>query len=549
MAQSGAQLLVKCLEALEVKFVFGIPGAKIDAVFDALADSPIRLILCRHEQNACFMAAAYGRLTGEPGVVLVTSGPGVGNMLTGLLTATTEGDPVVAIGGNVSKRMLHKASHQAAQNVKLMEGAAKSSQEIYLADEIPEAIVNAFRTAKAPRRGACFLSLPVDVSHEQTSAGIIEVGEIDHASHASTTALTRAAALINQAKIPVLLLGEEASQPSTAGAIHDLLTVHKLPVISTFQAAGVVCKEYLDLFFGRVGLFDNQPGDKILQQADVVIAIGYDPVEYDPEVWNNGDSKHIIHIDHVMSDIHLAYQTDVEVLGGVAQNIRALLPLLSDLPPMLQHKSVRDEYEDYFRNPKAQQDCSGKIHPLRFIHLLHEYLDENKIVACDVGTNGMWMSRYFLSHIPHQLLISNGQQTLGVALPWAMAAKLTHPEKTVLATAGDGGFLFSATELETAVREKLHFILFVWDDGGYDMVKEQQLMKYNRRSGVDLGYCDIVKFADAFGAKGYRLDDSTEFDAIMEQALAEEGPVLIHMPVDYSDNMELFLTTDPNAGH
>ncbi|MCF8466480.1 MAG: acetolactate synthase AlsS [Sneathiella sp.] len=549
MTQSGAQLLVKCMEALEVKYIFGIPGAKIDAVFDALVDSPIQLILCRHEQNACFMAAAHGRLTGEPGVVLVTSGPGVGNMLTGLLTATTEGDPVVAIGGNVSRRMLHKASHQAAQNVKLMEGATKSSQEVYTADEIPEAIVNAFRIAKAPRRGACFLSLPVDVSHEQTSSEIIKVGEIDYSGLAAKAILARAADIITKAKAPVLLLGEEASQPATAKAIHDLLTAHKLPVVSTFQAAGVVCKEYLDLFFGRVGLFNNQPGDKILRQADVVISIGYDPVEYDPEIWNNGDRKHIIHVDHIMSDVHLAYQTDVEVLGGVAENIRALIPLLSGLPPMDQHKPVRTEYQDYLYNPKSLVDCKGKIHPLRFIHQLHEYLDENTIVACDIGTHGMWMSRYFLSHVPHQLLISNGQQTLGVALPWAMAAKLTHPEKTVLATVGDGGFLFSATELETAVRENLHFILFVWDSGGYDMVMEQQLMKYKRRSGVDLGYYDVVKFAEAFGAKGYRLDDSTKFDVIMKQALADEGPVLIHMPVDYSDNLELFLATDPNAGH
>ncbi len=549
MTRNGAELLVKCLESLDVKFVFGIPGAKIDAVFDALLDSPIKLILCRHEQNACFMAAAYGRLTGKPGVVLVTSGPGVGNMLTGLLTATTEGDPVVAIGGNVSRRMLHKASHQAAQNVKLMEGATKSSQEIYLADEIPEAIVNAFRIAMAPRRGACFLSLPVDVSHEKTDAGVIEAGEIDYAGKASDAALEKAAAIIAGAKSPVLLLGEEASQPKAARAVHDLLTAHKIPVVSTFQAAGVVCKEYLDLFFGRVGLFNNQPGDKILRQADVVITIGYDAVEYDPEIWNSGDRKKIIHIDHVMSDIHLAYQTDVELLGGVAENIRVLIPLLVDMPPMDQHKNVRKEYEDYLVNPKALTECKGKIHPLRFIHQLHEYLDENVIVACDIGTHGMWMSRYFLSHVPHQLLISNGQQTLGVALPWAMASKLAHPEKIVLATVGDGGFLFSATELETAVREKLHFILFVWDSGNYDMVLEQQLMKYKRRSGVDLGYYDVVKFAEAFGAKGYRLDDSSKFDEIMQQALADEGPVLVHMPVDYSDNMELFVATDPNAGH
>ncbi len=548
MSQSGAQLLIKSLETLKVKYIFGIPGAKIDAVFDAIQDSSIKLIVCRHEQNACFMAAAYGRLTGEPGVVLVTSGPGVGNMLTGLLTATTEGDPVVAIGGNVSRLMLHKASHQSAQNVKLMEAATKSSQEIYLADEIPEAIVNAFRVAKAPRRGASFLSLPVDVSHEKTSAGVLQVGDVEFSNRASQDVLAKAASLISTAKAPALLLGEEASRPICARAIHEFLSKHKLPVVSTFQAAGIVCKEYLDLFFGRVGLFNNQPGDKILRQADLVIAIGYNPVEYDPEIWNSREPKQIVHIDHIMSDIHQAYQTDVELLGGIAQNITALSPLLKDFPSMDQYQGIKEEYDNFLCNPKSEIDCRGKIHPLRFIHQLHAHLDEDTIVACDIGTHGMWMSRYFLSHVPHQLLISNGQQTLGVALPWAMAAKLVHPEKTVIATVGDGGFLFSATELETAVREKLHFILFVWDSGSYDMVMEQQEMKYKRRSGVDLGYCDVVKFAEAFGAKGYLLDDSTEFEAIMQKALADDGPVLVHMPVDYRDSMDLFINTDPNAG-
>ncbi len=549
MTQTGAQLLIKSLEALGVKYVFGIPGAKIDAVFDALLDSSIKLIVCRHEQNACFMAAAYGRMTGEPGVVVVTSGPGVANMLTGLLTATTEGDPVIAIGGNVARRMLHKASHQSAQNVKLMEGATKVSQEIYLADEIPEAIVNAYRTARAPRRGACFLSLPVDVSHEQTSAEVLHQGKLDYALTASQQVLEDAAKLINDAKSPALLLGVEASQADTATAIQEFIGKHKLPIVSTYQAAGIVCKEYLDLFFGRVGLFNNQPGDKILQMADLVVTIGYDPVEYDPETWNTKSNKKIIHIDQIRSDIHQTYQTDIEILGGISQNIATLSTKLKNLPDMTQYQAVKKEYDNYIYDPKSELECKDKIHPLRFMHQFHEYLHEDTIVACDIGTHGMWMSRYFLSHVPHQLLISNGQQTLGVALPWAMAAKLAFPEKTVFATVGDGGFLFSATELETAVREKLHFIVFVWDSGNYDMVLEQQEMKYKRRSGVNLGYYDVVKFAEAFGATGFLLDDSSKFEDIMQQALKEEGPVLIHMPVDYSDNMSLFVNTDPNAGH
>ncbi len=550
MSLTGAQLLVKTLEQLSVRYVFGIPGAKIDAVFDALTDSAIKLIVCRHEQNAAFMAGAYGRLTGEPGVVLVTSGPGVGNLLTGLLTATTEGDPIVAIGGNTSRLMLHKESHQSASNLKLMEGATKYTQEVYVADDISEAVVNAYRTAKAPKQGATFLSLPMDVSHEQTNASVISVPDVEHSTLALPKTLEQAASLINNAKAPVLFLGNEASKPINSSAINQLLQAHPMPVVMTFQACGALREENANCFFGRLGLFKNQPGDKLLDIADVIVAVGYNPVEYDPEEWNtNGSDKKFIHINYTMADIHEKYQPSVEVLGGIAENISSIIPLLGSLPPMDQYFSLKEEYENFVHNPNSEIDTKGKIHPLRFIYKLHEHVTKDTIIACDIGSNGTWMSRYFRSYTPHQMLISNGQQTLGVSIPWAIAAKLIHPEKTVIATVGDGAFLFSANELETAVREKIHFIAFVLDSASYDMVEAQELIKYQRKSGVDLGEYDVVKYAEAFGAKGYFLDDSSKFARIMEQSLNQTVPVLIQVPVDYTDNIKLYQEIDPHKGH
>lgn len=540
---TGGQLVVKCLEAQGVKFVFGIPGAKIDAVFDALEDSNIQLVLCRHEQNAAFMAAAYGRLTGEPGVVLVTSGPGVSNLATGLLTATTEGDPIVAIGGNVSRAMKLKESHQNTNNVALMKPVCKTAVEVLMTQNIPEVIANAFRTAKEPRSGSCFISLPQDILSEQTNASVIaplpkiQYGASNHAL------LMRVTNLINQAEFPVLLLGQEASRPENTKIIRELLKKTHLPTVSTFQAAGVVSRNCVSCFAGRVGLFRNQPGDHLLNKADVVITVGFNCVEYDPEIWNAELRKKIIHIDYLPANIHETYQPTAEVLGDIHDNMQVITSLISDAMVEKNKKNVKpfhDEHQKIIESGETKQSKNNLMHPLQFIHELRHAIDDDALVVCDIGTVYMWMARYFLSYQPHHLLFSNGQQTLGVALPWAMAGRFVYPHKRIISMSGDGGFLFSAMELENAVRHKQDFVHFVWRDGCYNMVKEQELMKYKRRSGVDFGEVDLVSFAKAFGAKGYELKNPSDFKSLLKEAFAQKGPVLVDIPIDYSDNPKLF---------
>jgi acetolactate synthase I/II/III large subunit len=548
--QNGAKLLVACLVKHGVQYIFGIPGAKIDSVFDALLDSPIKVIVCRHEQNAAFMAAAYGRLTGTPGVVLVTSGPGVSNLATGLLTATTEGDPMIAIGGNVPRSMKLKESHQSTDNIKLTEAVTKARMEVLAAENIPEVVENAFRLATEPRRGAVFLSFPQDVLLEETliqAAG--PVAQIQRA-HAALTVINQIAELINNAKCPALLLGMEASRPENTAAIRQLLQTTPLATVGTYQAAGVVSRELVDCFVGRVGLFKNQPGDKLLDAADVVITVGYDPVEYDPEIWNIAGNKKIIHIDYKPVDIHHAYSPVVEAVGDIAANIKHLIPLLKIKKQITHTQLIKDlQQELQIKIASGAQYTEKLIHPLRFIHDLRQTIDDNAFVISDIGTHYMWLSRYFFSYQPHHLLFSNGQQTLGVALPWAMATHFVHPNSKIISISGDGGFLFSAMELETAVREKINFIHCVWCDGTYNMVQEQQLMKYKRDSAVHFGSVDIVKFAESFGAQGFRVNHSNELAPLLKQALTLSGPVLIEIPIDYSDNAELFKTVEPNIGH
>ncbi|WP_151194199.1 acetolactate synthase AlsS [Cysteiniphilum sp. JM-1] len=542
----AAELVVKSLEAQGVRRIFAIPGAKVDSIFNALKDSTIELVICRHEQNATFMAQAHGRLTGQAGVVVVTSGPGVGNLTTALMTATTEGDPVVAIGGNVPRNMLYKASHQSAQNMKLMEAVTKSSKEIYDPANTSEAIANAFMLAEQPRSGACFISFPQDVLLSDTTATVIERLTPPLSAQVPNNSLQSTADLINRSKNPIIFLGEESSRHTNINAVQQFIRALQLPVICSYQGAGVVPIDLLHLFFGRVGLFANQAGDILLKESDCIITIGFNPVEYDPEVWfNHQRNPVLIHIDYTMADIRQSYQPNAQILGDIALNLVNLQSQLTVSSQLKHYIDLHHEYLNALTPSSSTIDTTGKIHPLRLIHLLQQHIDKDTIVACDIGSNYMWSARYLLSFTPRQLLFSNGQQTLGVAMPWAISSKMTFPKKKVFSISGDGGFLFSAMELETAVRFNVHFIHFVWVDGCYDMVKEQEEMKYHRKSGVDFGEVDLVKFAQSFGATGYKLDDSSQFEHIMTQALQAKGPVIIEVSIDYRDNPALFAAAHP----
>jgi len=547
---TGAQLLVKCLESLGVEYVFGIPGAKIDAVFNALADSSIRLIVCRHEQNAAFMAGCIGKLTGNPGVALVTSGPGVSNLATGMVTATTEGDPLVAFGGAVPRSMKLKQTHQSMDNVDYARPLTKSSVEVLVPESIPEIVENAFRTARRPRGGAVFVSLPQDVMATPVSEYTFDRGTDSPLGPAPSRAIEKAVAEIQRAKQPVLLLGLEAGMPENVAAIRRLLAKFPLATIETFEAAGALSRELAKYFVGRVGLFRNQPGDKLLQRADLVLAVGFNPVEYDPEVWNAEDRLRVIHVDATPMVVGHKYHPFLELRGDIPATLEAItaaLPAKKEVANPALVAELRKEIDaglahtlDFPKSP---------IHPLRFIHDLQSVLDDDTTVISDVGSHYMWLARHLYCYRPHHLLFSNGQQTLGVALPWAMATTLVRPDEKVISISGDGGFLFSAMELETAVREKRHFVHFVWRDGSYDMVAEQEVMKYGRTSGVKFGQIDLPKFAESFGAHGFAIQSADEILPTLKKAQALDGPVLIDVPIDYSDNAAMFQTTDPHKGH
>ncbi|QES89027.1 acetolactate synthase AlsS [Rhizosphaericola mali] len=536
---TGASLVVKTLEQQKVKQVFGIPGAKIDPVFDELVDHGIPLIVCRHEQNAAFMAAAIGRITGNPGVCMTTSGPGATNLVTGLATATTEGDPVVAISGAVKRSESFKRTHQSLDTVSTMRPVSKMSVEVQDANAIPEALTQAFRVANTPRKGASFISLPNDVVAGETEDNIIKENHVYKAGPAPKEFIEKAATLIKNAKLPVMLVGEGSNEYDIVEATRSLLSNNPIPVVGTYQGAGLVPRSMADLLVGRIGLFHNQPGDILLSNADVILTIGYDPVEYDPHFWNKNGKAKIIHIDHNNAEIDYYYQPELELIGDIAQTINILA---NEVKPnsLVAYDVIKKLHSKYLADQKLPNyKQTNLVHPLQFVHTLRSLIGDDVTVTCDIGSHYIWMARYFEIYEPKRLLFSNGQQTLGVGLPWAIAASIVHPDEKVVSISGDGGFLFSAMELETAVRLKSNITHFVWTDGTYDMVGFQEEMKYGRTSGVEFGPIDVVKYAESFGAKGFEVSDPSQLESVMRKAMETPGPVIVNVPIDYKDNIKL----------
>jgi acetolactate synthase, catabolic len=542
----GANAIIDSLINHDVKFVFGIPGAKVDRVFELLEHSKNpctpKFILTRHEQNAAFMAGGVGRITGKPGVVLTTSGPGASNLATGLVTATAEGDPVLAISGQVQRTDLLRLTHQSMKNAALFEPITKYSAEVQEPENISEVIANAYQEAEAAKQGASFVSVPQDVTDAEVKTSVIAPLEAPKLGPASPIESTLLSQRIKAAKLPVLLLGMRASDPETTNAIRRLIAETHLPVVETFQGAGIIPRELEDDFFGRVGLFRNQPGDQLLRKSDLVIAIGYDPIEYEPRNWNSDRSANIVIIDSMRAEIDKNYQPERELVGDISQTLDFLLPYMKGYSMPEESK----DYLDSLRKTLQKRDTPPTVtkdqvrsHPLSIIQALQDRVTVDMTVTVDVGSFYIWMARHFRSYEPRHLLFSNGMQTLGVALPWAISAALVRPNTKIVSMSGDGGFMFSSQDLETAVRLGLNIVHIIWNDGNYDMVKFQEEMKYGDSAAVKFGPIDFVKYAESFGAKGYRVEKAADLNKVLDQAFKENGPTIVDVPVDYSFNQTL----------
>lgn len=546
----GADIVTESLVNHGVDLVFGIPGAKIDRLFETL-EHPAegqrvpKLVVARHEQNAAFMAQAFARITGKTGVVIATSGPGVGNLATGLMTATAESDPIVAIGGQVPRNDLYRLTHQSTNSVALFSPITNLASEIQDPNNISEIIANAFAAANGAKKGATFVSLPQDVDDAQVTIDALPKITPAQQGAAAIKDIDWLAEQIKAAKLPVLLVGSRGSDDATVTALHQLLKQTTLPVVETFQGAGVISRELEpETFFGRIGLFRNQTGDKLLKQSDLVITLGYDAIEYEPRNWNKENNLNIVALDTTPVQIDNNFVPQRQLVGDLAQSLRLLMERLNGYELPTTSKEVLKKLKEDLRasDEPSYTPAQGNLnHPLDIIKSIQAHVTDDMTVSTDIGSHYIWMARHFKSYVARHYLISNGMQTLGVGLPWALAAAMVRPNAKSVSVSGDGGFFFSAMELETAVRLGLNTVHIVWNDNAYyDMVKFQEEMKYNGQSaGVKFGNIDLVKYAESFGAKGLRVETPDELDTVLDEAFATQGPVVVDIPVDYSHNYEL----------
>ncbi len=393
------------------------------------------------------------------------------------------------------------------------------------------------------------LSVPVDVAKAAVSAAPIPAPAPVEQGAAPADILNRAATLLNGATAPVVLLGVSAGRPAAAAAVRRFVRQHPLPVAMTFEAAGTLARDGLDRFVGRVGYVRNQPGDLVLQRADLVLAIGYDTVEYEPAAWNTSPNLSLIHLDELPATVDRAYRPAVEVIGDIARNLDALAPLVRLTAPAERPEVVQARKALLDDERRGAALTGSPVHPLRFMYDLRQTLGDDVTVTCDVGAHEIWMARHFLCYEPRHLLFSMGHQTMGVALPWAIGAALARPGRKAVSVSGDGSFLMTGMELETAVRLRLPIVHIVWKDGSYNLIKSLQARDYGRWFGAEFGNPDFVALGEAFGAAAFRITEAEEIVPVLKKALATEGPALIEVAIDYRDNHELARAMGASAQH
>jgi acetolactate synthase I/II/III large subunit len=533
----GAELLVRCLENEDVRVIFGVPGEETLAFMDALLDTKIRFVICRHEQGAAFMADVWGRLTGRAGVCLGTLGPGATNLTTGVGDANLDRAPVVAITGQAGRDRIHKESHQYVDVVDMFRPITKWNTRLAIADVIPEAVRKAFKVAETEKPGACHLELPEDVADETTSGAATPLStERPRRPSPDRPALRRAAELIDRARHPLIFAGNGVIRGQASLALREFAGRSGIPVANTFMAKGCLPWDH-ELALGTIGLQMRDVVSCGFDRADLVIAAGYDPVEFAPRLWNGDRAKTIVHIDFTPAEVDEDYQPAVEVVA----DIREALDLLTDLVSTRRDPTRTRQLHDWILSElnTGATDGAFPLKPQRVLHDLRRVLAPHDILISDVGAHKLWVARLFQAEEPNTVIISNGFAAMGIGLPGAIAAKLLHPERRVVAVVGDGGLLMNIQELETAVRLDLGLVVLIFRDDAYGVIRWKQLSRYGRESGVEFGNPDFVALARAFGCRGIRVEAADELQPALESAFTGRGPCLIDVPVDYRENLKL----------
>ncbi|MBD3821095.1 MAG: acetolactate synthase large subunit [Thiotrichales bacterium] len=532
----ASQLFVQCLENEGVEYIFGIPGEENMEIMDALVDSKIKFITCRHEQGAAFMADVYGRLTGKAGVCLSTLGPGATNLVTGVADANMDNSPVVAIAGQAATTRMHKESHQVLDLVSMFKPISKYAIQILEPETIPEVMRKAFKLAQAEKPGASFIDFPENISEMEVEELPLPVIQ-SKLTLADSELIAQAADIIQAAKKPLILVGNGAVRAKASESLYAFSTHYNIPIINTFMAKGVVPHYKNPLSMGTTGLQKGDYNNGGFAEADLVICVGFDMVEYHPHLWNPNRKHKIIHIDTRSAEVDYSYIPHVELVGNIAFNLDALRQALPEQPKTPIQFPLRQSLFDEMERVSQSQDWPMK--PQKIIWDLRTAMGKKDIAISDVGAHKMWMARMFRCELPNTCIISNGFASMGIAVPGAVGAKLAFPDRAVVAVTGDAGFMMNSQEIETALRSETPFVILIWNDNQYGLINWKQKRRYGRPAYIDFKNPDFVKYAEAFGATGIRINAADELLPALKTALASNTVTVIDCPVDYSENDRL----------
>lgn len=529
-----AELLVRCLENEGVEYVFGLPGEENLHILEAIRHSSIQFITTRHEQGAAFMADVYGRLTGKAGVCLSTLGPGATNLMTGVADANLDGAPLVAITGQVGTDQMHIESHQYLDLVAMFAPVTKWSTQIVRPSNTAETVRKAFKLAQSEKPGAVHIDLPENIAAMPAPGNPLKIDEREQ-TYASFRSVNAAAVLISKAKNPLLLAGNGAIRAHAGEALTNFATQMNIPVANTFMGKGTIPYTH-PLALWTIGVQQRDRVNCALAEADLIIAVGYDLIEYSPKKWNPDGKLPIIHINATPAEIDSSYIPLVEVVGDISDSLYEIVKRADrqgkPTPPVAGLRSeIREDYEQH------ANDSSFPIKPQKLIYDLRQVVKPEDIVISDVGAHKMLMARYYHCDRPNTCIISNGFAAMGISIPGAIAAKLVHRDRNVVAVTGDGGFMMNCQELETALRVGTPFVTIIFNDCGYGLIEWKQIAQFGTPAFVKFGNPDFVKFAESMGLKGYRVQSTAEFIPILETALVQDVPSVIDCPVDYSQNL------------
>lgn len=536
--EDAARLLVRTLEAEGVEYVFGIPGEENIHFVHALNDSTIHYVLVRHEQAAAFMAEIYGRLTGRAAVASATLGPGAINMQLGVADATTNSTPVVAISAQVGLDRIYKESHQIVDLVSLFRPITKWSELVPRAEALPEMVRKAFKTAQTERPGAVYLAIPEDVESAAVAPGLKPLPvNVVRPQEPSPSQIARAADVLAVARRPIVLAGHGATRAGASTALRYFSEHLGLPVATTFNGKGVFPDDHRNAL-GAVGFMRHDYVNFGFDEADVLIAVGYELQEFDPVKINPIADKKIIHIHQFPAEVDEHYPVEVGIQGDISRSLRTLADSVHrrfDVNGT--GRKIRQMLRDELAEGAAED--GHPLSPRRIVADVRAAMGRSDIVLADTGAVKMWMARMYPTYEPNTLLVSNGLSSMGFSVPGAIAAKLAHPDRQVLAATGDGAFLMNSQELETAVRENIPITVLIWDDSAYGLIEWKMDLDLGESSNIRFGNPDFVQYAESFGARGHRVDSAGELLPTLRKALAEDAVSVVTVPVDYSHNLEL----------